>query len=74
MTDAQLIETARAYAIEWGRSPGVEVDFGDLQVGPPGGGNITEYRDITFGIGVDAVTVRMNSYDGAWVGVDPNGL
>ena len=61
MTDAQLIETARAYAIEWGRSPGVEVDFGDLQVGTPGVGNITEYRDITFGIGVDAVTVRMKS-------------
>jgi hypothetical protein len=40
--------------------------------GTPGVGNITEYRDITFGIGVDAVVVRMNSYDGAWVGVDPN--
>jgi hypothetical protein len=57
MTDAQLIETARAYA---------------TKCGTPGVGNITEYRDITFGIGVDAVVVRMNSYDGAWVGVDPN--
>jgi hypothetical protein len=72
MTDAQLIETARAYATEWGYSPGVEVDFGDLQTGTPGVGNITEYRDITFGIGINAVIVRMNSYDGAWVGVDPN--
>ena len=72
MTDAQLIETARAYATKWGYSPGVEVDFGDLQAGTPGVGNITEYRDITLGIGVDAVVVRMNSYDGAWVGVDPN--
>ena len=72
MTDSQLIETARAYAIEWGHTPDAEVDFGDLQTGTPGVGNITEYRDITFGIGIDAVIVRMNSYDGAWVGVDPN--
>ena len=48
MTDSQLIETARAYAIEWGHTPGAEVDFGDLQTGTPGVGNITEYRDITF--------------------------